>query len=72
MIHFVSPSSTSYPSSPLTNGYGHSYINGDELPKIRYLKEFVDSGFSLRFFKEERERQRKMREERQEWGVNGV
>jgi len=33
-----------------------------ELPRIRYLKEFVDSGFSVKFFREERERQRMVRD----------
>lgn len=34
---------------------------------MRYIKEFVDSGWSVRFFREERERLR--RREREEEGV---
>lgn len=52
MIHFT---------SPIPEGEGE-----EALPRMRYLKEFVDSEFSVRFFKEERERQRKKRQAEEE------
>ncbi|TFK26259.1 hypothetical protein FA15DRAFT_573174, partial [Coprinopsis marcescibilis] len=44
--------------SPLTQ----EEIENGQLPKIRYLKEFVDSTYSVQFFKEESERQRQLKE----------
>ncbi|KAH6910289.1 hypothetical protein BKA70DRAFT_1424835 [Coprinopsis sp. MPI-PUGE-AT-0042] len=38
----------------------HSPTTSVELPKIRYLKEFVDSSVSLDFFREESERRKKV------------
>ena len=39
--------------------------SSDALPKMRFVKEFVDSTFSYKFFKEERSKA-KLREEEQQ------
>ncbi|EAU91886.1 hypothetical protein CC1G_04653 [Coprinopsis cinerea okayama7 len=71
----------SFSGTPYTNEYilllhfTQPQYEGD-LPKIRYLKEFVDSTASLNFFKEESERRKRREEEKRKvWGVgvsNGV
>lgn len=51
------PTTSTSPSATVISPYATSTTN---LPKIRYLKEFVDSSVSLDFFKEESERRRRV------------
>lgn len=64
IIHFAPLSSSSSPTatttSPTSTTISPYATTNVELPKIRYLKEFVDSSVSLDFFKEESERRRRV------------
>ncbi|KAF6761043.1 hypothetical protein DFP72DRAFT_879911 [Ephemerocybe angulata] len=67
MTVHASSNGTSLSGTPYRNEYVLMIhftppVEAGGLPRMRYLKEFVDSGFSMRFFKEERERQRVARE----------
>lgn len=76
LIHFTHPTpSTLSPSSSSGGGGGGESLedefsaitfgrsDADRLPKIRLLKEFVDSSVTLQFFRDESERKRKREEE---------